>query len=101
MFVHHVYFWLNNPESKDDLNKLAAGLKTLTGIKDIRLSHVGVPADTNRDVIDFSYSLSLLLCFDNKAQQDNYQVDPIHLKFVDNCKALWRKVLVYDSVDFI
>ena len=26
IFVHHVYFWLKNPESKDDFDQLVAGL---------------------------------------------------------------------------
>lgn len=99
MFVHHVYFWLKNPESKEDLQKLIEGLKKLTKIKYIRMFHIGVPADTNRDVIDTSYSISWLNIFDNKEDEEKYQVDPIHLKFVEECSPLWTKVLVYDSVD--
>ncbi|MFT3748548.1 MAG: Dabb family protein [Agriterribacter sp.] len=98
-FIHHVYFWLNNPESKEDFNQLAAGLKKLSAVKTIASFHIGKPADTNRDVIDRSYSLSWMLLFKNKADQDSYQVDPIHLKFVEECKHLWKKVVVYDSVD--
>lgn len=99
MFVHHVYFWLKNPESKEDLQKLIEGLKKLTKINYIRMFHIGVPADTNRDVIDTSYSISWLNIFDNKEDEEKYQVDPIHLKFVEECSPLWSKVLVYDSVD--
>ena len=98
-FVHHVYFWLSNPESKADFDQLAAGLKQLTAVKTIRSFHIGKPADTNRDVIDRSYSLSWLALFDNKANQDSYQTDPIHLKFVEECSHLWKKVVVYDSVE--
>lgn len=98
-FVHHVYFWLSNPESKADFDQLAAGLQKLTAVKTIRSFHIGKPADTNRDVIDRSYSLSWLALFDNKADQDGYQTDPIHLKFVEECRHLWKKVVVYDSVD--
>lgn len=99
MFVHHVYFWLKNPESKEDLQKLIEGLKKLTKINYIRMFHIGVPADTNRDVIDTSYSISWLNIFDNKEDEEKYQVDPIHLKFVEECSPLWSKVVVYDSVD--
>ena len=99
MFIHHVYFWLKNPESKEDLQKLIEGLKKLTKINYIRMFHIGVPADTNRDVIDTSYSISWLNIFDNKEDEEKYQVDPIHLKFVEECSPLWSKVLVYDSVD--
>ena len=36
-FVHHVFFWLNNPESKEDLDQLVAGLHSLTQIEEIKL----------------------------------------------------------------
>lgn len=97
-FIHHVYFWLNNPESREDLQQLVAGLKKLASVKTIETFYIGKPADTNRDVIDRSYSVSWLLFFNNKADQDSYQVDPVHLKFVEECKHLWKKVVVYDSV---
>lgn len=99
LFVHHVYFWLNNPQSDEDLKKLIEGLQKLSKVKTIKMFHIGKPAGTNRDVIETSYSLSWLLLFDNRADQDSYQTDPIHLKFVDECKHLWKKVIVYDSID--
>jgi stress responsive alpha/beta barrel protein len=98
-FVHHVYFWLKNPGNKEDLDKLIAGLRKLSAVKTIRQFHIGKPADTNRDVIDRSYSLSWLVLFDNGADQANYQNDPIHLKFVEECSSLWQKVTVYDSIN--
>lgn len=99
LFVHHVYFWLNNSDSADDLNKLLEGLQKLSKVKTIKMFHIGKPAGTNRDVIDGSYSVSWLLLFDTSAGQDSYQTDPIHLKFIDECKHLWKKVVVYDSID--
>lgn len=98
-FVHHVYFWLNHPESKADFDALVAGLKKLSAVTTIGSSYIGKPADTNRDVIDRSYSVSWMALFANKADQDSYQVDPLHLKFVEECRRLWKKVIVYDSVD--
>jgi len=50
-------------------------------------------------VIDTSYAISWCTFFDNDADQASYQVDPIHLKFVEECSPLWTKVIVYDSVD--
>ena len=99
MFVHHVYFWLKNPDSKDDKTKLVEGLKKLSKVKTIKMFHIGQPAPTNRDVIDRSYSVSWLVLFDNALDQDNYQTDPIHLKFVEECSSVWNKVVVYDSVN--
>jgi hypothetical protein len=99
IFVHHVYFWLKDPGSKTDRDKLIDGLKKLTKVKTIKSFHIGQPADTNRNVIDSSYAISWLVIFKNKADQDNYQTDPIHLKFVEECSGLWSKVVVYDSID--
>jgi len=99
IFVHHVYFWLKNPESKDDLDKLVTGLNELTKAKSIKSYHMGVPAGASRDVIDGSYAISWLTIFANAEDEQKYQVDPIHLEFIDKCKHLWSKVVVYDSVD--
>ena len=97
--VHHVFFWLKNPESKEDLAKLLAGLRTLGQIETVRGTHFGVPASTEkRDVVDNSYSASEILFFDDTAGQQTYQDHPIHKKFVEDCSHLWEKVVVYDAM---
>ena len=83
----------------NERNQLIEGLKKLSAVTTIRNFHIGKPASTNRNVIDSSYSISWLLLFDNKEDQDSYQTDPIHLKFVEECSHLWSKVVVYDTVD--
>ena len=97
MVVHHVFFWLKNPQSKEDLDKLLAGLKTLKNIETVRKIHIGVPASTERrEVVDNSFHASELLFFDNVEGQKTYQDHPVHLEFVKNCSSLWEKVIVYD-----
>jgi hypothetical protein len=96
-FVHHVHFWLKD---KADKQKLIEGLNLLLPITHIRDIHIGVPADTNRDVIDRSYDLSLLILFDTPEAQQAYQVDPTHHIFAENyAKPLCSKVVVVDSVN--
>lgn len=98
--IHHVFFWLKNPSSKEDLNRLIEGLKTLKDIETVRKIHIGVPASTEqRSVVDASFSASELLFFDDLAGQKTYQDHPIHVRFVENCSHLWEKVIVYDSID--
>lgn len=100
VFVHHVYFWLNNPDSQEDKAKLIEGLQTLAKTaKTIKQHHIGLPSTTNRDVVERSYQVSWLLFFKNKAEQDFYQTDPAHLAFIKACSSLWQKVVVYDSED--
>lgn len=98
--AHHVFFWLKNPDSKEDLNKLLEGLRTLEKIETVRDIHIGVPAGTmKRPVIDNSYQASELIFFDDVDGQDTYQAHPIHKKFVEQYSRLWEKVIVYDSID--
>lgn len=98
--THHVFFWLKNPDSKSDLNKLIEGLKTLSKIESVRKLHIGVPASTEkRPVVDSSYSASELMFFDDVQGQNIYQEHPIHKKFIEQCSHLWDKVVVYDSID--
>jgi hypothetical protein len=99
-FVHHVYFWLKKPVTKEVRNKFEKALKELVTIKTIVRKHLGKPAAANRGVIDSSYSYSLLLTFNSKEDQDVYQTHPAHLKFIADCEDLWEKVVVYDSIRF-
>lgn len=96
---HTVFFWLKNPDSLADKNKLIEGLKTLAAIKAVKAIHIGVPASTEkRDVVVNSYQVSELLMFDTVEDEKAYQADPIHKAFVDNYSHLWQKVEVYDSI---
>ncbi|HEY5367815.1 MAG TPA: Dabb family protein [Hanamia sp.] len=97
-FIHHVYFWLKNPESHSDFEQLIDGLQKLSKVKTIQQFHIGKPAATRREVIDSTYSVSWLLVFEDKDGHDSYQVDPIHLKFVEECAPLWSRVVIYDTV---
>jgi len=100
MLSHHVFFWLKNPDSASDRDKLIAGLKNLRRIEGIKALHIGVPAATEkRDVVDNSYTVSELMFFDDLAAQARYQDHPIHKAFIESCSSLWAKVLVYDAMD--
>lgn len=98
--VHHVFFWLKNPDSKEDRDKLAAGVKALSKIPTVRELHVGIVASTEkRDVIDSSWGVSELMFFSDLEGQATYQTHPIHLEFIKNYSHLWEKVVVYDAVE--
>ena len=97
IFIHHVFFWLKE-NNETNRRQLIEGLQKLSTVQTIRQFHIGVPASTNRDVVENSYSVSWMIFFDNPADQESYQVDPIHLDFVKECSHLWNKVTVFDSV---
>jgi hypothetical protein len=98
LFIHHVYFWLKKPVTPEVKAKFEKALKELVTIETIVDYHLGVPAGTSRDVIDASYSYSLLVTFKNKEDQDIYQPHAKHQKFIADCQDLWERVVVYDSV---
>ncbi len=98
--IHHVYFWLKEANNEAHKKQLIEALNELIKVKTIKISHIGLPAGTeNRDVVDHSYSVSYMVMFDSQADQNSYQVDPIHLKFVEENQHLWKKVVVYDSTN--
>lgn len=95
--VHHVFFWLKNPGSVTDRDKLVEGVKTLSKIEAIKELHVGIVAGTEkRDVVDASWGVSELMFFNTLEDQATYQDHPVHLEFIKNYSALWSKVVVYD-----
>jgi len=91
--VHHVFFWLKNRESKEDLARLLEGLRTLAKIETVRGAHFGVPASTEkRDVVDNSYSASEMLFFDDLAGQKTYRTTRStrnSSKIVPTCGNAW------------
>ena len=98
-FIHHVYFWLKDPENPAVREKFENGLKEMGTIESISLLHIGKPADTDREVIDNTYHYSFLVGFEDRKGHDVYQEHPIHNKFRNEYNDMWTKVLVYDSVD--
>lgn len=97
MFVHHVFFWLKEGLSEEDIQKFEEGVSSLLKIEHVKTGDVGKPASTDRPVIERSYSYSLLLIFEDKAAHESYQPHPAHKTFVEGCSHLWDKVLIYDS----
>lgn len=98
--IHHVFFWLKNPGSKEDRDQLVAGVKSLSKIPSVRQINVGVVAGTEkRDVVDNSWGVSELIFFSDLEGQASYQAHPIHLEFIKNYSHLWDKVVVYDIID--
>lgn len=98
-FKHTVFFWLKEPENQSNREAFESSLKKFinTSIY-IQTRHIGVPADTNREVIDSSYTYCLALGFSSKENQDKYQEEPAHKLFIEESSNLWRKVVVYDSI---
>ncbi len=99
MFIHSVYFWLKDDLTAEQKETFVTRINALRQIESVRHVFIGVPAATDRPVIDRSYSYALTLVFDDLEGHDRYQVDPLHEQFVEGCGTFWNKVLIYDSVE--
>lgn len=98
-FVHTVFFWMNEDVTNEQKTNFAKnGLGELVKVSSIYKSYFGPPAKTPREVVDNSYDFALICHFKNKEDQDAYQIDPIHLKFIEDYKNLWKSVIVYDNL---
>ncbi len=97
MFSHVVIFWTqpDRPTAADEL--LAGAEKYLRPIPGLLSFHVGKMVPSHRDVVDQSYQVALNLQFETKEAQDDYQVHPLHLEFVEKVfKPNCVRALIYD-----
>jgi hypothetical protein len=97
MFSHVVIFW-TDPAQPNAADELVAGanqyLKSIPGVVQF---HVGKMVGSHRPVVDQTYQVALNLIFPNKKSQDDYQVHPQHVEFIEKVfKRTCIKVLVYD-----
>ena len=97
MFSHVVIFW-TKPENPNATAELLAGAeKYLRPIPGVLSFHVGKMVPSHRAVVDQTYQVALNLIFDTKQQQDDYQVHPLHLDFVEQVfKPCCARAVIYD-----
>ena len=96
-FSHVVIFWTDpaNPKAADEL--LAGAEKYLRPIPGVLSYHVGRMVPSHRPVVDQSYQVAINLIFADKQAQDDYQVHPMHIDFVEKVfKRVCQKAVVYD-----
>lgn len=98
MLIHSVYFWLKTDLTTAERDHFRAEVKRLSAVRTIEKIYVGPPASLReRDVTERSFDLALTIVFRDGSAHDAYQVDPVHLAFVERNKASWTRVQVFDS----
>ena len=97
MFSHVVIFW-TKPEIPNAAADLLAGAeKYLRPIPVVRSFHVGRMVPSHRAVVDQSYQVALNLTFDSKQAEEEYQIHPMHLDFVEKVfKPCCARAVIYD-----
>ncbi|MBC2838676.1 Dabb family protein [Robiginitalea sp. SC105] len=97
-FAHTVYFWLHNPDNTSDRQAFEASLKKFLSLSGYaKTKFIGTPPKASRDVVDGSFTYSLIVSFESAEAQAAYQAEQPHLDFISESEHLWKKVIVYDS----
>ena len=101
-FLHTVFFWLKSPDSEEDRKAFEEHLTTfINSSQYVKSKFIGTAAPSERKVVDSSYTYALVLTFSSKEDQDKYQAESVHLKFVEDAQHLWEKVVVYDAFNLL
>ncbi len=97
-FAHTVYFWLSNPDNQEDRMAFETSLKKFLNTSAYaKTNFIGTPPKAGRDVVDGSFTYSLIVTFESAEAQQKYQDEAPHKLFIEESSHLWSKVIVYDS----
>lgn len=97
--AHNVFFKLKD-NSPAQVAALVAACKKYLNVQPgiVFFAAGGLCAELDRDVNDRDWDVGLHLVFADKAAHDAYQEDETHNRFIDENKANWAKVRVFDSL---
>jgi len=97
-FTHVVYFWLHNPDNQSECREFEAAVRELMAkSRYTKTNFLGSPPKATREVVDDSFTYSMILTFESAADQNAYQEEQAHLNFIARAGHLWKKVVVYDA----
>ena len=95
-FIHSVYIWFKDGVTQDQKDAMAEASLKLAEINGVLAVYDGVPAATDRPIVERSYDYALIVHMKDLAAHDAYQVDPIHLNLLKTYSDFWEKVMVTD-----
>jgi metal-dependent amidase/aminoacylase/carboxypeptidase family protein len=97
MLSHVVVFWTNpaQPGAADEL--IAGANRFLKSIPGVLQFHVGKMVPRERPAVEKSYQVALNIVFPTKQAEQEYQVHPQHVEFVEKIfKRTCKRVVIYD-----
>jgi hypothetical protein len=98
LLIHNVYFSLNDRGSEARTQLMDACRKYLASHPGVVFFAVGVLAEElRREVNDLDFDVGLHIVFADQTAHDRYQDAPEHLRFIEEHKANWKRVRVFDS----
>ena len=99
LLAHNVFFSLHDRAE-------AARVRLIAACRTHLAPHAGVvffacgerEPGLCREVNDLDFDVALHVVFTDRAAHDAYQATPAHLRFIEENKANWKKVRVFDSL---
>ena len=97
--AHMVYFTLKDNSQTAKGALVAACRKHLTKHPGEMFFRAGTRGTEFKGAVnDLDFDVALHIVFENVAAYDRYEAAPRHKKFIEENKANWKKVRVFDSV---
>ena len=97
LLAHNVFFKLHDAAPANVAKLIAACDNYLTGHPGTVFYAAGGLADLSRPVNDRDWDVGLHVIFANRAAHDAYQTAARHVRFIEENKATWKQVRVFDS----
>ena len=98
MLVHTVFFWLKPELTAEQRADFRRGVESLATISATEKVYVGTPAGVpDRPIMDKTFAVGLTVICKDVAAHNAYQVDPIHLAFIERFRPYWSRVQIYDA----
>lgn len=96
--VHNVFFTLHDASPTAVQRMIDACYEHLTGHEgEVYFSAGALSPSLDRPVNDRGFDVGLHVVFRSMADHDRYQVHPRHKTFIEQNKASWKQVRVFDS----
>ena len=97
--IHYVLFWLKPGLSESEVTRFSGFFEELKKIKTVRSLQYGRPAPTGkREVVDNSFTYSMIATFSSVEEHESYQKDQKHLDAIATFGDHWEKVVVHDTL---
>ena len=95
-----VFFDLVDDSDEARQNLIASAKNFLSGHDGTLYFSVGIIGEGfDRPVNDHDFSVALHVVFENKAAHDVYQTHERHVAYIEENKANWKRVRVFDSFE--
>jgi len=96
---HVVLCWLKEPGNRDHQRRIIEASKKFRGMAGVLKVSTGRGQPSDRDIVDDSFDVGIVITFASAADMQRYLVHPVHVAAVtDIIRPLTSRILVYDFI---